>query len=173
LVGTKDGQKAAQELETKIAPKRKELTDRQSEIEGLNSQLQKGSNTLSQEKQAQLQRDIEEKGKRLQRDQQDAREEWEAEQQKVLQSLGQRMVAVIQKYAKDNGYTMVIDVSNPNTPVLYASDSIDITQDIISLYDKTSANGGPAAVPTSAPGATKPATPGTTKPGTGPAPSAK
>ena len=75
----------------------------------------------------------------------------EYEQQRLLQSLGQRMIAVIEKYAKDNGYSIVIDVSNPNTPVLYASSAIDITQDIISLYDKTSSNGGPATTPQAPP----------------------
>ena len=70
------------------------------------------------------------------------------------------MMAVIEKYAKDNGYSMILDVSNPNTPVLYASSGIDITQDIVSLYDKTSTGGGPA--PT---GATTP-TPGTPAPRT-------
>ena len=51
---------------------------------------------------------------------------------------------------------MVLDVSNPNTPVLYASSAIDITQDIISLYDKSSANGGPAATPQTPGNAVKP-----------------
>lgn len=165
IIGTKDGQKAAQELEGKFAPKRKELSDRQAEITSLNDQLRKGSNTMSQDKQAELERDIQAKNTRLQRDTQDANDEWNGEQQRLLQSLGQRMMAVIEKYAKDNGYSMVLDVSSPNTPVLYASSAIDITQDIISLYDKTSVNGGPASVPKSAPGAPsaapgKPATPG-------------
>jgi outer membrane protein len=175
IIGTKDGQKAAQELEAKFAPKRKELSDRQAEVASLNDQLRKGSNTMAQDKQAQMERDIEDKNKRLQRDTQDANDEWNTEQQRLLQSLGQRMIAVIEKYAKDNGYSIVIDVSNPNTPVLYASSAIDITQDIISLYDKTSANGGPAATPQSpTPGgnAVKPATPGSvvkpTAPGTVP-----
>ena len=79
-----------------------------------------------------------------------------AEQQRLLQSLGQRMMAVIEKYAKDNNYTLILDVSNPNTPVLYASSGIDITSDIVSLYDKN-----PSPTPTSAPGA---ATPGSTTP---------
>jgi outer membrane protein len=164
IIGTKDGQKAAQALEAKFAPKRKELTDRQTEITSLNDQLRKGTNTLGQDKQAQLERDVEEKNKRLQRDTQDANEEWNTEQQRLLQSLGQRMMAVIEKYAKDNGYSMVLDVSNPNTPVLWASSALDITQDIISLYDKTSVNGGPAATPgTAAPGISVP-------PGTAPKP---
>src|SRR3954451_21911019 len=87
IIGTKDGQKAAQELEGKFAPKRKELSDRQAEITSLSDQIRKGSNTLGQDKQAQLERDVEEKQKRLQRDSQDANEEWNGEQQKLLQSL--------------------------------------------------------------------------------------
>ena len=68
------------------------------------------------------------------------------------------MMAVIEKYAKDNGYTMILDVGNPNTPVLYASSGIDITQDIVSLYDKSPAP-PPSAMPTSAPGRSAPGTP--------------
>ncbi len=174
IVGTKDGQKASQELEQKFAPKKKDIDSRNSEVSQLQEQLSKGGNLMSDDKRTQLERDIDEKKRRLQRDVQDAQDEWNGEQSKLFQSLGQRMMAVIEKYAKDNGYTMILDVSNPNTPVLYASSGIDITQDIVALYDKTSANGGPAATPgapatTNAPGrpsapgaspAVKPATPG-------------
>jgi outer membrane protein len=156
IVGTKDGQKASQELDTKFVPKKKEFDTRQNEISQLQDQYNKGGNLMAEDKRNQLAREIDEKKKRLERDMQDAQEELQGEQQKVLQSLGQRMMAVIEKYAKDNGYTMILDVSNPNTPVLYASSGIDITQDIVSLYDKTTANGGPTASP--APTAAKPGT---------------
>jgi outer membrane protein len=159
LVGTKDGQKAAQELEAKFTPKQKDFDQRKAEINGLQDQLRKGSNTMSQEKRAELERAIDEKTKRLNRDEQDARDDLNTEQQRLLQGLGQRLMAVVTKYAKDNSYSMVLDVSSPNTPVMYASSAIDITQDIISLYDKTTANGGPAAsprVPASGAGATAP-----------------
>lgn len=154
IVGTKDGQKASQELDSKFVPKKKEFDSRQNEIAQLQDQYNKGGNLMADDKRNQLAREIDEKKKRLERDMQDAQEELQSEQQKVLQGLGQRMLAVIEKYAKDNGYTMILDVSNPNTPVLYASSGIDITQDIVSLYDKTTTNGGPAAgapAPTSAP----------------------
>jgi hypothetical protein len=49
---------------------------------------------------------------------------------------------------------MVLDVSNPNRPVLYASSAIDITQDVISLYDETSSAGGPATGVTTPPAGT-------------------
>ncbi|MBV8073712.1 MAG: OmpH family outer membrane protein [Acidobacteriaceae bacterium] len=153
IVGTKDGQKASQQLDAKFAPKKKEFDSRQAEIAQLQDQYNKGGTVMSEDKRQQLARDIDEKKKRLERDMQDANEELQGDQQRLLQSLGQRMMAVIEKYAKDNGYTMILDVSNPQTPVLYASSGIDITQDIVALYDKTSSNGGPA---------TTPATPGTT-----------
>jgi outer membrane protein len=170
IVGTKDGQKAAAELETKFAPKRKDIEGRQNEVTQLEEQMRKGGNLLSDEKRAQLARDIDEKKKRLNRDMQDAQEEFEGEQQRLLQGLGQRMLAVIEKYAKDNGYTMVLDVSNPQTPVLYASSAIDVTQDVISLYDRNPTAGAPSATPGAAPPAkaapvpaTKPAPTGAPK----------
>ena len=161
IVGTKDGQKASQELDSKFVPKKKEFDTRQNEIAQLQDQYSKGGNLMADDKRNQLAREIDEKKKRLERDMQDAQEELQSEQQKVLQSLGQRMLAVIEKYAKDNGYTMILDVSNPNTPVLYASSGIDITQDIVQLYDKTSTNGGPTTTPTATTPAPAPGTPRT------------
>jgi|SRR5579875_642959 outer membrane protein len=163
IVGTKDGQKASQELEAKFTPKKKEFDARQAELQQLQDQYNKGGSVMSEDKRNQLARDIDEKKKRLERDMQDAQEELQGEQQRVLSGLGQRMMAVIEKYAKDNGYTMILDVGNQNTPVLYASSAIDITQDIIQLYDKTSTNGGPA--PTSSVGPSSNAAPART-PGT-------
>ncbi len=154
IVGTKDGQKAAAALEAKFQPKRKDIEGRQTEVTQMEDQMRKGGNLLTDEKRAQLARDIDEKRKRLNRDLQDAQEEFDQEQQRLLQGLGQRMMAVIEKYSKDNGYSMVLDVSNPNTPVLYASSAIDITQDVISLYDKTSTAGAPATGATTPPAGT-------------------
>ena len=162
IVGTKDGQKASQELDSKFAPRKKEFDTRQSELASLQDQFNKGGSVMNEDKRNQLTRDIDEKKKRLERDMQDAEEELRGEQQRVLQGLGQRMMTVIEKYAKDNGYNMILDVSSPNTPVLYASSGIDITQDIVSLYDKTTVNGGPATTTAApAPGTARPTAPGT------------
>src|SRR3982751_5575583 len=176
IVGTKDGQKASQELDTKFAPRKKEFDTRQSEVASLQHQFNKGGSVLSEDKRSQLARDIDEKKKRLERDMQDAQEELQTEQQRLLQSLGQRMMAVIEKYAKDNNFTLILDVSNPNTPVLYASSGIDITSDIVSLYDKNPTPTYTSTTPISCAGASgaaasrpaaarpAPATPGTARP---------
>ena len=147
IVGTKDGQKASQQLESKFGPKKKDFDGRNSEVTQLEDQLKKGGTLMSEEKRTQMERDIDEKKRRLQRDVQDAQQEMQDEQQQLLSGLASRLEAVVEKYAKDNGYTMILDVSNPNTPVLYASSGIDITQDVIALYDKTTPNGAPSSAP--------------------------
>jgi outer membrane protein len=148
IVGTKDGQKASQQLEQKFAPRQKDFQSRQAEVAQLEDQLNKGGNLMSEDKRSQMVRDIDEKKRRLDRDAQDARDELNQDQQKLLGDISQRMMAVVEKYAKDNSFTLILDVGNQNSSqVLFASSSIDITQDIIALYDKSSTGGAPAAVP--------------------------
>ena len=158
LAATKEGQKAAAELETKLGPRKKELESRQSEIKELQDRLQRGGNTLSDSAKEDLTRNIDTKTKSYNRQLEDAQAELEAEQQKLVNVLGQKMMAVIDKYAQQNGFAIVLDVSNQNTPVLYASNTVDITKEVIDLYDKTSftptSSGTPAR---SAPPAARPA----------------
>ena len=159
ILSTKEGQKAASDLTAKFAPKKAELDKKQADLSGLQDQLRKGSATMSEEVKNKLMRDFDSGNKNLQRDTQDAQDELDQEQGKVMQELGNKMMGVIEKYATQNGIALVIDVSNPQTPVLWASQTIDITGDIVKLYDQ--ANPG-----TAAPGAPKTAAPatGTQKP---------
>jgi len=171
IVGTKEGQKAASEIEAKRAPKAKQLQGQQEEIKSLQEKLSKGSNTMAETARQSLMRDIDQKTKAFNRDLEDAQMEWDQEQQKVLQELGGKMMAVIDKYARDHGYTLILDISSPQTPVLYAANSIEITKDIIELYDKNAPAAGASSTPSAspAPAATKPSTP---PPATAPKPGA-
>jgi outer membrane protein len=161
IISTKDGQKAAAELNAKTAPKKRELEQKQNDINSLQDQLNKGSNTLSDSAKNDLYKNIESKKKSLQREVEDAQADLESDQQKLLQQLGQKILAVIEKYSRDNNITMVVDVSSPQTPVLYASPSIDITKEIIELYDKSVAGAG---APSSSAPATRAPAPAPKKP---------
>jgi outer membrane protein len=165
IVTTKDGQKAAAELQAKAAPRQKAMEAKQNEINSLKDQLQKGQNALSDQAKQELIRNIDVKTKSFNRDLEDSNAELDQEQQKVLQDLGGKMMAVIDKYAKDNGFVLIMDVSSPQTPILFASNTIEITKDIIELYDKNSANPAASsatpkpATPAPAPARPKPTTP--------------
>lgn len=162
LVATKDGQKAAKELEDKMAPRKKELDGKQGEIRDLQERLQKGGNTLSDSAKEELTRNIDTKTKSFNRQVEDAQAELETQQRAVLNQLGQKMMQVIDKYAQANGFSVILDVSNQNTPVLYASNTVDITKEVVELYDKT--NFAASAAPAAAPAAPKPAAPAAPKP---------
>jgi len=158
IVGTKDGQKAASELETEMAPRRKDVETKQQEINGLKDQLQKGTNTLSDQAREDLMREIDEKSKRLDRTMEDDRAELQQEQERLLRSLEQKMYVVIGKYALDNGFAVILDDSSPQTPVMWASNAIEVTKDLIDMYDK---NAGAMSAPPATSGAARPGTPGT------------
>jgi outer membrane protein len=160
IVGTRDGQKAAQDMEAKFGPKRKEMEAKQNEINSMRDQLQKGQNTMSEDAKNKLVRDIDTRTKSFNREAEDAQAELEQEQQKVFNALGQKLLAVLDKYAKDNGYSLVLDVSQQPNPVMFAANTIDVTQDVVKLYD-ANAPGGPTTLPTgaAAPTANRPAVP--------------
>ncbi len=164
---TKDGQKASATLNAKFAPKKADFDKRQADIQALQEQLRKGGATMNEERQKQLTQDIDAQTKRLNRDTEDAQTELDQEQGRVMQELGNKMMEIVTKYATDNGFAVVIDVSNPQTPVLWAASSIDITNEIVKLYDQKYAGAAATtAAPAAAPAATqpKPAAPPTRPP---------
>ena len=97
ILQTKDGQKAAGELQSRFAPKKAELDKKQADIASLQDQLRKGSATMSEDAKAKLMRDIDANNKSLQRDTEDAQADLDAEQGKIMQELGNKVMAVIEK----------------------------------------------------------------------------
>jgi outer membrane protein len=163
ILGTKDGQKAAADVNTKFAPKQAELEKKKNSIESQEDQLRKGQSTLSEDNKSKLMRDIDTGKKALQRDSEDAQADLEQEENKVYNELGSKLYAIVDKYAKENGFSLVIDVSPQSQPVFWASDAVNITNEIVKLYDKAYPEGSApttSAKPPAAPGA-RPAAPAT------------
>src|SRR5512138_2252459 len=106
ILSTKDGQKAASELQAKFAPTKAKLDKKQGDIQSLQDQLRKGSATMSDDARNKLARDIDSNTKSLNRETEDAQQELDQEQGKVMNELGQKLMAVLDKYAKDNGYAV-------------------------------------------------------------------
>ena len=167
IVTTKDGQKAQADLGAKFGPKRTALEKKQSELAALQEQLKKGAATMSDDAKNKIAKDIDTLTKDLTRGGEDYDAEVQQEEGKVMNDLGQKMLDVVGKYAAQNGFAMVIDISNQQT-VLWADPSANITAECIKLYDQAHpGTGAPApkppaggAAPTTAkPAATPPAAP--------------
>ncbi len=157
ILGTKDGQVAASALQARFAPRQQELQKKQAQIAALREQLSKGSATMSQEAKDRLMREIDTDTKALNRDTEDAQADLDQEQGKVQQDLGGKVMAIIDQFATRNGFAVVLDVSNPQTPVLWAASAVDITPEIVKLYDQAHPNS--AAPSTAARPAAAPARP--------------
>jgi len=160
ILNTKDGQKAAADVQAKFNPRKAELDKKRTDVEALQEQLRKGSATMSDEAQERLRKDIEAGNKEMTRRTQDMNDDLEADQGRIMQDLGGKMMKIVEEYATQNGYAAVFDVSNPQTDVLWAAASTNITPDIVRLYDqahpnaeapKPAAAGKPAAAAPPAP----------------------
>jgi outer membrane protein len=103
----------------------------------LQSRLANNHGTLSDDEAGRLQRQGELLTRQFQRKQDDLNEEVNAAQSDVVDNIGRKMLDVLDRYARENGYTLVLDTSAQGTPVVYSSSQIDVTQEIIRLYDQT------------------------------------
>jgi len=158
ITSTQEGRQAASELNTKFAPRQTELQTIQKQLQDIATRLQTNSNTLSDDEKYRLQRESETLNRTLQRKQQEARDDFQDAQQDLINTLGRKLMTVLDKYSKENGYAVVLDTSSQQTPVIYQAPTVDITQDIIKLYDQN------YPVKAAASTTTKPATPRATAP---------
>ena len=166
LAETADGKKAVADLRSKFGPKDQDFQRRSQELQAAQEKLRKTQNTISEDAKTKLEADIAAMTRNLQRDSDDAKADMEAEEQKMVQDLGGKIMQVINKYAGDNQYAMVFDVSGQPNNIMFASAAVDITRDIIAMYDKAAPGTPPAAPTTSkaAPSGPKPMTPAATTP---------
>jgi outer membrane protein len=168
IVSTKDGQKAQQDLGAKFGPKRSELEKKKSQIDAMTEQLRKGSATMSDDAKNKMAKDIDTLNKEMTRGGEDYDAEVQQEEGKVMNVLGQQMLDVVGKYAAQNGFAMVLDISNQQT-VLWADPSVNITAECIKLYDQAHPGAG-AAPPAAAPKPAAGTAPATAKPAGTPPP---
>jgi outer membrane protein len=135
IANTSEGKQAAAQLETEFTVRRKELEDLNKKINDLQQRLTTGSTTLSDEEKQRLTLEGQRMSRQVDRRQNEFQEDLTDAQSDVISRIGRRMVEVLGKYAPSNGYGAVLDNSSQSTPVMYAS--VDITQEIVKLYDQT------------------------------------
>jgi outer membrane protein len=141
IVGTNDGQKDLQNLAKKFEPKKNELKSLSDEIDGLKKQLETQGPKPNDEARASLARQIDSKRKTLSRAQEDAQNDFSEQQNEIVQRILQKLVPVVDRYAKENDLILVLDGSKPwpESPLLWASPSIDITKAVVNIYNSQSA----------------------------------
>jgi outer membrane protein len=169
VMQTNEGQRNFADLQKKYEPKRTQLKTQNDEIESLKKQLQTSGSSLSDaERQTRLQA-IDTKEKAFQRLGEDTQNDFQQDLQQTYNQLAEKVYAVLQAYAEQNGYSVVIDGSAQQSPVLWANKGTDISAAVIQAYNQKSGVPAPAA-PAGGTGTPSAPTPHTTTPRPGAAP---
>ncbi len=155
VFSTNEGQIAVQTVQKKYEPKKAQIDALSGEVDTLKKQAQAAPATSSEEERQARLRTIDTKEKQLNRDAEDATNAYQADLQEAYGKVAQKFSGVMKNYCQQNGFTLLLDVSNQQTSnVMWALQSTDITQAAVDAYNKSS---GVAAPPPSAPSASGPA----------------
>jgi len=160
VFATNEGQKAVQDVQKKYEPKKAQIDTLAQEVESLKKQLQSAPATLSDDERASRLKAIDTKEKQLNRDAEDAQTAYNADLQEAYAKVAQKVSVTLKTYVANNGFTLLLDVSNQQSAVMWAVQNTDVTQAVVDAYNTSS---GVAAPAPSAPSAGRPARPsGTT-----------
>jgi outer membrane protein len=167
VVESGEGKKSSEKFEALVKAKQAEIEKKQKELEDQQRKLQAGARTLSDTAKADLQRDIDRGTRELQRANEDAEKELQMTRDELLRPIAERATAILNAMAAEQGYTMVIDLSNPESNVIWFNEKNNITSELVKRIDALTPK--EAAAPAGAkPPATPPAKgPATTTPPTG------
>jgi outer membrane protein len=158
IVNTAEGKQASAELQSQFAARSSELQNMQKQIEALQAKLQSSQAMLSDEERGRLQRDGEKLSRTFQRKQQYFQDDLNVAQQDIVNNIERKLGDVLNRYSQENGYTVILDTSSQQTPVVYGAPQVDVTEEITKLYDQSHpSKSAPATTP-------KPATPKSTTP---------
>ena len=153
VFATNEGQKAVQDVQKKYEPKKAQIDTLGQEVDSLKKQLQAAPATLPDEERNSRLKAIDTKEKLLNRDAEDAQAAYQTDLQEAYGKVATKVSVTTKKYVADNGFTILLDVSNQGSNIMWAVDNTDVTLAVVNAYNTSS---GVAAPPPSAPSAARP-----------------
>src|SRR5438093_1223709 len=162
LVESVEGKKSSERFNATLQSKQAEAEKRQKELEDAQKKLQTQGAALSETAKANLQKDIDRRTTELQRFNEDAQKELQSVRDELLRPIAERASAILNALAAEQGYTLIIDVSNPQSNVVWFNPNNDLTAELTRRIDaatKTNDAAKPAGPPAVRPAAPAPVPP--------------
>ncbi len=135
VVESTEGKKSSVKFNAKLEERQKEVEKQQKELEEAQNKLRTQERVLSDAAKADLQRDIDRRQTELTRVNEDAQKELGALRDELLRPVADLATKILKAYASGQGYTIIIDVSNPGNNVIWANPAADITTELIRRID--------------------------------------
>jgi len=142
LQSSTKGKEAIERLKSLQLAKQKRYEALQSEIDKLEKEAM--SPALNQEARDRKANDLQNKRTDIKRFAEDAQKESMAAQQKEFEKIQADLMPIIEKIAKENGFSLILDLNTAG--VTYFEPAIDISDKVVKAYDAQSA-AAPAPAP--------------------------
>jgi outer membrane protein len=144
IVQSVDGKKAETSFTTRLEELRKNVEGKQKAIEDAQNKLKTQDRVLDESVRAERTRDIERQQTELARVQEDAQRELETLRTDLMRPIAQIAEKVLQTYAQEEGFTVIIDRSTPqNESIIYVNPQVEITETITKRIDAELAKAAP------------------------------
>ena len=138
MTGTQEGKREFDALKKKFEPQEAALKGMNDEIDKMKADLS-SAQSLSADDRAKRQKVIEQKTTDLQGRFDTAQRSYQQAEQDVLKRLGPKMITATRRELRSvQGirHEEVVDIGNPQTPVVWAGDRLNITKGVVEAYDK-------------------------------------
>ena len=142
LYATEEGKRELEGLNQFASEKQQDVSLLSSEVQALQERYVSQQAVLNPVARAEMERDIGDKERNLQRLQEDVEVEYNQRSEALLSRMGEKIQAVIIQYSQDNGYSVIF---MRNETQSFVDVSLDITQDIILIYNQSNPVAGQAS----------------------------
>lgn len=130
---TDEGKRIAARLTAFGEKKKAELGAKEKEIADIRQQIETQSLSLSTEKTAQLQRELQRKGLELQQGQEAARNEFQIEVGEAQTKFQDQLFRVLNQFGRDEGFTLILERNSAG--VAFASEAVDVTTAVVDRFN--------------------------------------
>jgi outer membrane protein len=136
LDGTKAGKKAKTTMEEYVKSRQKIIDLEEQEIKGLEEELAKQGPVLSAEAKKDKQEMFQRKMMDYQKKVAELNKEVQTKKKDVLDDFNKSLEQVVKTIAEKEGYTVILDRNTEGGAILYAKESVDLTDKVIQEFDK-------------------------------------
>jgi outer membrane protein len=127
------GKQAKEKFTAEVKKAETDILRKKEEVERLGTSLEKQSSMLKDDARAEKEKQFIQMQKDYERKLKDSKDELQIKDAQLTKGILEDLVTIIKRYGKENKYTIIFEKSE--TVLLYATESLDLTDKIISIYD--------------------------------------
>ncbi len=139
---------ALEAIRTEFSPRQRDLQNQQQTLKAKEDKLQKDGATMTEDQRARAEKDLRDNYRDLQRKQSEAQDDFNARRNEEMSRLQRILIEQVRIYAKAQSFDLVVADG-----VIYATPTIDITPQILTVLKASPVTGAKPAASTTSPAA--------------------